>query len=85
MDSMNSEGVSNGELESSRKVLGSDGLCSGNCIMCPWSSGGGSIPAEENGTEVEMNNSFRQHLVVAGWMRASESVENEIAAESWKE
>lgn len=52
--------------------------------MCPWSSGGGSIPAEENGTEVEMKH-FRQHLVVAGWMRASESVENEISAESWKE
>ena len=29
MDSMNSEGISDGELESSRKVLGNDGLCSG--------------------------------------------------------
>ena len=39
-------------------------------------AGGGCIPAEGNGSEVEMNNSFRQHLVVAGWMRESESGEN---------
>ena len=39
-------------------------------------AGGGRIPAEGNGSEVEMNNSFRQHLAVAGWMRESESGEN---------
>lgn len=39
-------------------------------------AGGGCIPAEGNGSELEMNNSFRQHLVVAGWMRESESGEN---------
>lgn len=32
-------------------------------------AGGGCIPARGNGSELEMNNSFRQHLVVAGWIR----------------
>lgn len=58
------------------RFLGVMDFARGSVQAVSGPAGGGCIPAEGNGSEVEMNNSFRQHLVVAGWMRESESGED---------
>jgi len=67
------------------RFLGMMDFAQGSVLAVSGPAGGGRSPAEGNGTVVEMNNSFRPHLVVAGWMRESESGENEISVESWKD